>query len=291
MQAYLDVVRAVLQHGTRKPNRTGVDTLSCFALYYQHNLQDGFPLLTTKAVNWRNIVVETLWYLTGQRTLDFLHRHGCHFWDAWQQPDGTIPSPYGFFWRHFPSADHPAGFDQVRYVLEELARNPQSRRLAVSAWQPGHAQDSRLPPCHVFWVLNAQYDAVGAPRLCLHLTQRSCDIALGVPYNLACYSLLLSLLAQLAGLEAGTFAHSLIDAHIYTAKADGSDAEYDHCPGLKTQLSREPRPLPRLTIHPDLRSLDDVERLLHEADTDELMKHFRLEGYDPHPSIHFKVAV
>ena len=291
MQAYLDIVRNVLKHGTRKPNRTGVDTLSCFAEHYRHDLQSGFPLLTTKEVNWRNIVVETLWYLSGQRTLDILHRHNCHFWDAWQQEDGTIPSPYGWFWRHFPSPDHPQGFDQVRYILEELDRNPQSRRLAVSAWQPGHAQSSSLPPCHVFWVLNVQYDADNTPRLCLHLTQRSCDIALGVPYNLACYSLLLSLLAQLSGLATGTFSHTLIDAHIYIAKADGTQAEYDHRPGLEEQIARKPLPLPRLILSPELRTLEDVERLLEEADTDHLMSHFQLENYDPHPAIHFKVAV
>ena len=165
-----------------------------------------------------------------------------------------------------------------------------SRRMVVSAWAPGNAQKSQLPPCHAFWVVNVQLDTDGTERVCLHLTQRSCDVALGVPYNIAGYAFLLSLLAHMSGKRPGIFAHTLVDAHIYTAKADGSMDEYDHVPGLKAQLGREPRPLPRLTIDPGIRELDDIRGLL-EADTETLLEKFRLDDYRPHPAINFKVAV
>ena len=162
--------------------------------------------------------------------------------------------------------------------------------MVVSAWAPGNAQTSALPPCHAFWVVNVQMDDNGEPRLCLHLTQRSCDVALGVPYNIAGYSFLIHLFSHFSGIRPGIFAHTLIDAHIYTAKANGDMAEYDHIPGLKEQLERIPGKLPRLTIDPGLKSLDDIRGLL-EADTDTLLDAFKLDGYNPHPAINFKVAV
>jgi thymidylate synthase len=166
--------------------------------------------------------------------------------------------------------------------------------MVVVAWAPGNAQASKLPPCHAMYVLNVQLGESGDPYLCLHLTQRSCDVALGVPYNIAGYAFLLELFSRFSGIPAGIFAHTLIDAHVYTSKPDGhpgpSQAEYDHVPGLKLQLTREPRPLPRLTIHESIRSLEDIKPLL-EADTPEVMRHFTLEGYAPHPAILFKVAV
>ncbi len=292
MLAYLDIVREVLNKGTRKPNRTGVDTLSTFNINYEIDLRQGFPLLTTKAVAWKNIVVENLWFLSGDTHIDLLRKHHCKFWDPWADAQGRVPSAYGNFWRHFPvhQEGRPAFNDQVAWVLLELKRNPMSRRLVVSAWAPGNAQESKLPPCHAMFVLNVQNDAAGEPFLCMHLTQRSCDVALGIPYNLAGYALLLELFARLSGLRAGLFAHTLIDAHIYTAKPDGSLSDYDHVPGLREQLTRAPRPLPRLIISPAVRTLDDVGQLL-SADTDTLLAHFRLEGYDPHPPIKFKVAV
>ena len=180
--------------------------------------------------------------------------------------------------------------DQLRYVINELKQNPQSRRLVVSAWAPGNAQTSALPPCHAFWVMNVQQDANGKPMLCLHLTQRSCDIALGLPYNIAGYAFLLELMARFTGIKPGYFGHTLIDAHIYTAKADGSMADYDHIPGLKTQLARAPRALPRLEISDEIKALDDVTALL-EADTESLLDTFRLHDYQPHPALQFKVAV
>lgn len=293
MQAYHDVVRQVLERGRRKRNRTGVDTLSAFGIHYQVDLTDGFPLLTTKAMSWKNIVVENLWFLSGQTDIGMLRRHGCRFWDPWADVDGKVPSAYGSFWRRFPgqAADgSPAFADQVRTVLETLQRDPNSRRLVISAWAPHNALHSQLPPCHLLYVLNVQHGDDGTSRLNLHLTQRSADVALGVPYNLAGYAFVLHLFARFSGLTPGVFSHTLVDAHIYTAKEDGSMAEYDHVPGLKQQLQRTPRPLPTLHVDPSIRSLDDVEALF-DADTETVLNAFRIEGYDPHPALSFKVAV
>lgn len=296
MKQYLDLVRDVLEHGTRKPNRTGVDTLSTFDHNYEIDLRQGFPLLTTKEISWKNIVVENLWFLSGETDIGLLKKHGCKFWDPWADDAGKVPSAYGNFWRHFPVHDGDgagarASFnDQVAWVAEELKRNPMSRRLVVTAWAPGNAQTSKLPPCHLLFVFNVQLDPSGDPMLCLHLTQRSADVALGVPYNIAGYALLLELFSRITGIRAGLFGHTMIDAHVYTAKADGSMAEYDHVPGLRTQLTRAPRALPRLTIDPAIKSLDDLKPLL-QADTETVMKHFVLTGYEPYPGIPFKVAV
>lgn len=327
MKQYLDLVRKVLNEGTRKENRTGVDTLSTFGLHYNIDLEDGFPLLTTKAIKWKNIVVEMLWFLSGQKDIGILKKHGCKFWDAWADERGEVPSAYGNFWRAFPVHHEDAGTslsltfnDQIAWLLDELQRNPMSRRMVVSAWAPGNAQTSKLPPCHCMFVVNVQNvrahswqeyccahgnsfaDQTGGHgndhpeecaterRLCLHLTQRSCDIALGVPYNIASYTLLMHLLSRFSGIPVGTFSHTLIDAHVYTSKPDGSMAEYDHVPGLCEQLAREPSRLPRLRIDSSITSLDDVKFLL-KLSTNDLMKLFVLEGYDPHPAINFKVAV
>jgi thymidylate synthase len=292
LQQYLEVVRRVLDTGQRKANRTGVDTLSTFNVNYQIDLRQGFPLLTTKEISWKNIVVENLWFLSGDTRIDLLRHHGCRFWDPWADEDGKVPSAYGNFWRHFPvHNDNQTSFnDQVSWVVGELRNNPDSRRLVVSAWAPGNAQSSALPPCHAFWVLNVQRDENGAPLLCLHLTQRSCDVALGLPYNIAGYAFLLELISRFSGIPAGFLGHTLIDAHIYTAKADGSMAEYDHVPGLREQLLREPVALGQLEIDPSVQKLEDIDGLL-EANTDSLLDTFRLSGYTPHPAIGFKVAV
>jgi thymidylate synthase len=320
MKQYLDAVHEILERGTRKPNRTGVDTLSTFNINYEIDLQQGFPLLTTKAINWKNIVVEMLWFLSGSTNIDILKMHDCRFWGAWADPEtGEVPSAYGAYWRHFPVHDRPTedeknewigepigGFnDQLAWLIGELQRNPMSRRMVVSAWAPGNAQTSKLPPCHAMFVVNVQNadgivphpEGLGGTirgieqRLCLHLTQRSCDIALGVPYNIASYALLMHLLSRFGGIPVGTFAHTLVDAHAYTSKADGSMTEFDHVPGLKEQLTREPRRLSRLHIDESIKTLADVtDKLLH-ASTEDVMKCFVLEGYDPHPAINFKVAV
>jgi thymidylate synthase len=332
MRQYCDLVQHILDTGTRKENRTGVDTISTFGYYYEHDMDDGFPLLTTKEISWKNIVIENLWFLSGDKTIDFLKRHGCKFWDAWAEPENRneVPSAYGNFWRHFPlpgvNMDRMDGVfsnDQIAWVLAEMKKNPMSRRMVVSAWAPGNAQTSKLPPCHCLFAFNVQnevvqgeqggtvldsnFDENGAvvkevelhrkftvtkKRLCLHLTQRSCDAALGIPYNLAGYAFILQLFAQLSGLEPGIFGHTLIDAHIYTSKPNGDKAEYDHIPGLKEQIARKPRPLPRLRIDPSIKDLSDVEALLDPSvTTEDIMRLFVLEGYDPHPALKFKVAV
>jgi thymidylate synthase len=296
VKQYLDLVRSVLSTGTRKPNRTGVDTISTFNENYEIDLRKGFPLLTTKEISWKNIVVENLWFLSGETHIGLLKKHGCKFWDPWADETGDVPSAYGNFWRHFPvhagtgPTERAAFNDQIRWVAEELVRNPMSRRLVVSAWSPGNAQTSKLPPCHLLFMFNVQTDEKGEPILCLHLTQRSADVALGVPYNIAGYAFLLELFSRFTGIRAGIFGHTLVDAHVYTRKADGTMAEYDHVPGLKMQLERDPRTLPKLTIDPAIRSLDDLRPLL-DADTETVMRNFTLTGYAPHPAIAFKVAI
>lgn len=292
MKAYLDVVRKVLDNGTRKSNRTGIDTISLFNVNYQVSLRAGFPLLTTKKISWKNIVVELLWFLSGETHIDILRKHRCYFWDPWADENGKVPSAYGNFWRHYPVHGPilPAYNDQIAWVIKELKRNPSSRRLVVTAWAPGNAQTSALPPCHAMFVLNVQRDKRGEPVLNLHLTQRSADIALGVPYNLASYALLLHLFARFTGLTPGSFAHSMIDAHIYTARHDGGMGRYDHVPGLREQLTREPLPLPTIDIDSNIRSLQDVEALIHE-DTATILNAFRLYDYEAWPAIKFRVAV
>ncbi|MED6306293.1 MAG: thymidylate synthase [Candidatus Thermoplasmatota archaeon] len=290
MKQYLDLVKEVLKRGTRKENRTGVDTISAFNINYSIDLKDGFPLLTTKEISWKNIVVENLWFLSGDLHIGLLKKHGCKFWDHWADEDGFVPSAYGNFWRKFPVHGEPEYSDQVKYVLETIRKNPNSRRMVISAWAPGNAQISKLPPCHLLFIFNVQYDKNGEPRLCVHLTQRSCDVALGVPYNIAGYSFLLHLFAHLTGMKPGIFGHTLVDAHIYTKKTDGSMEEYDHIPGLREQLGRNPGKLPNLVVDPGIRTLDDVMSLL-DADTDTILSKFKLENYEPQPFIQFKVAV
>lgn len=328
MKQYLNVVREVMHTGTRKENRTGVDTISTFNFNYETDLCNGFPLLTTKEISWKNIVVEMLWFLSGKTDIGLLKHHKCKFWDAWADASGKVPSAYGNFWRRFPihstrdtsdwrvDGDPCLGFnDQIAWVINELKTNPMSRRMVVSAWAPGNAQFSKLPPCHSIFMLNVQNKTVEAKaigkfdfsdpqnplihgertseqRLCLHLTQRSCDVALGLPYNIASYALLIHLLGRFGSIEPGIFAHSIVDAHVYTSKPDGSMSEYDHIPGLMTQLTREPRPLPKLIINPSIRDLKDIESLMSlKLTTEEVMSNFIIEGYDPHPAIQFKVAV
>lgn len=318
MRAYFDMVTEVLVSGTRKENRTGVDTLSTFNFNYEllwdRSLVRGqltnrqylmqsyglpVPLLTTKKISWKNIVVEMLWFLSGDTSIDILKRHGCKFWDAWADEEGRVPSAYGNFWRRFPihlhhepHAAYAEYNDQIAWVVYQLRKNPMSRRLVVSAWAPENAQASALPPCHFAFVFNVQLDPRGEQRLCLHLTQRSCDVALGVPYNMASYGLLLLIMSHLTGIKPGTFAHTLIDLHAYTSKEDGSKAEWDHVPGLKEQLTRIPGSLPTLTIDPAIKELSDIEALMRpEVTTEQVLAAFKLEGYDPQPAIKFKVAV
>ena len=279
MKEYLDLVRLVLEQGSRKPSRTGVDTISYFGAHYRVDLAKGYPLLTTKEVVVKSMLHELLWYLTGEDHIRNL-RQKTRIWDAWADEQGNLDSPYGYFWRKIPSAKRQADgswqvreFDQIRHVIDTLKREPTSRRLVVSAWEPGNASKSRIPPCHYTYAFNVQ-----GGKLSCHLTQRSGDVALGIPFNLACYATLTQMIAQETSLGLGWFSHTIVDAHIYTAKADGSMAEYDHVPGLREQLKREPRPLPRLEI-----AKKPFDQLAFED--------FRITGYAPHPKIAFKVAV
>jgi thymidylate synthase len=279
VQEYLDLVRHVLDHGVRKPSRTGVDTLACFAASYRVDLARGFPLLTTKKMQWTSLLRELLWYLSGEDHIRNLRQH-TKIWDAWADENGRLDTAYGHYWRHFPSATRkPDGswdvreVDQIANVLHLLRTNPDSRRLVVTAWEPGNAWKSRLPPCHytfAFQVLEG--------RLNCHLNQRSGDVALGIPFNLAAYAALTQILAQQVGLKPGIFSHAIVDAHVYTAKPDGSGAEYDHVPGLLEQLERKPLPLPTLRI-----ADKPLEQLRFED--------FELLNYVSHDAIKFKVAV
>jgi thymidylate synthase len=293
MQQYLDLVRLVLDHGVRKTSRTGVDTLSYFGAFYRVDLAAGFPLLTTKKVNFNACLHELLWYLSGDDHIRNL-RKVTKIWDAWADEQGDLETAYGRYWRRFP---HPVQashgqvaetgegavrveeIDQIQYVIDEIRRNPFSRRLVVVAWEPGNAERSKLPPCHYTFAFNVSADEKGNPaKLNCHLTQRSGDVALGIPFNLACYATLTQMIAQEVGLALGHFAHTIVDAHIYCADPGSAMAAYDHVGGLREQLKREPRALPTLTI---------ARKPFNELRFED----FKLEHYEPHPAIPFKVAV
>ena len=279
MKEYLDLVRHVLENGTSKKSRTGVDTISYFGAFYRVDLSKGYPLLTTKEVNFTSMLRELLWYLSGEDHIRNLRQH-TKIWDAWADESGNLDTAYGRYWRRFP---HPCKdehgkwsvreVDQIQYIIDTLKKEPTSRRLVVTAWEPGNADTSKLPPCHYSFVFNVQDN-----RLNCHLTQRSGDIALGIPFNLACYATLTQMIAQETGLEVGWFGHTIVDAHIYTARPGSGMEEYDHVPGLREQLTREPRPLPRLVI---------ANKPFNELRFED----FRVEDYNPHPKIKFKVAV
>ncbi len=279
MKEYLDLVKLVLNEGVRKKTRTGVDTISYFAAFYKVDLSKGFPLLTTKKMEWNSLLHEVLWYLSGENHIRNLRKH-TKIWDAWADEDGNLETAYGYYWRHFPSAEkNKSGewqvreVDQIQYVIDEIKRKPYSRRLVVSAWEPGNATKSKLPPCHYSFAFN-----VSNGKLNCHLTQRSGDIALGIPFNLAAYSILTQIIAQETGLGLGYFAHTIIDAHIYVAEKGSATEQFDHREGLLEQLKREPYPLPRLKI---------AEKPINELQFED----FELLDYKYHDKIKFKVAV
>ena len=270
MREYLDLVDRVLTNGVYKTNRTGVDTISTFAEHYSVDLQKGYPLLTTKKVNFKSMLYEVLWYLSGEDHIRNLQKH-TKIWDAWADENGNLDTAYGRYWRRFPSAQiNPATgkydvveIDQLGRIIEILKTDPNSRRMVVTAWEPGNALSSKLPPCHYSFAFN-----VMEGRLNCHLTQRSGDIALGIPFNLACYSLLTQILAQETNLEVGIFSHTIVDAHIYV----------NHVDGLKEQLRRTPKARPTLKIA--RKPIDE----LHFED-------FTLLGYEYDQPIKFEVAV
>lgn len=279
MKQYLDLVRLVMKEGVRKSTRTGIDTISYFSANYKVDLSLGFPLLTTKKMEWKSLLHEVLWYLSGENHIRNLRKH-TKIWDAWADEDGNLETAYGYYWRHFPSAQKDKNgnwqvteTDQIQYVIDEIKRNPNSRRLIVSAWEPGNAIHSKLPPCHYTFAFN-----VAGDKLNCHLCQRSGDIALGIPFNLAAYSILTMIIAKETGLKPGIFSHTIIDAHIYVADKGSETEKYDHLEGLKEQLLREPLPLSKLTI---------ADKPINELTFED----FELTGYQSHPKIKFEVAV
>ncbi|MGE0392872.1 MAG: thymidylate synthase [Vicinamibacterales bacterium] len=264
MQAYHDLVRRILDHGVRKNDRTGTGTLSVFGHQMRFDLARGFPLLTTKKVHLPSIVHELLWFLTGGTNVRYLQERGVTIWDEWADADGNLGPVYGYQWRSWPAADGTA-IDQIAQVIRTIRRNPDSRRLMVSAWNPADVDRMKLPPCHVlfqFYVANG--------RLSCQLYQRSADVFLGVPFNIASYALLTLMVAQVTDLEPGEFVHTFGDAHLYT----------NHLDQARLLLSREERPLPRMRLNPAVRDIDGFR-----------YEDFTLEGYDPHPAIKAPVAV
>ncbi|MDP2431727.1 MAG: thymidylate synthase [Pseudomonadota bacterium] len=264
MRQYLDLLNHVLAHGTRKDDRTGTGTISVFGHQMRFDLQAGFPLLTTKKVHLKSILHELLWFLKGDTNIQYLKDNGVSIWDEWADENGDLGPIYGYQWRSWPAADG-RHIDQISEVLETLKQNPDSRRIIVSAWNVGELPNMRLPPCHAFFQF---YVADG--KLSCQLYQRSADIFLGVPFNIASYALLTLMMAQATGLKPGDFVHTLGDAHIYL----------NHLDQVKLQLSREPRALPTMRLNPEV---TDLFAFKYED--------FTLEGYDPHPGIKAPVAV
>lgn len=264
MRAYLELLREVLETGTAKGDRTGTGTFSVFGRQLRFDLAEGFPLVTTKKLHLKSIVHELLWFLRGETNVAYLREHGVSIWDEWADDDGELGPVYGRQWRAWPAPDGRS-IDQLAAVIEEIRRNPDSRRLVVSAWNVAELPAMALQPCHALF----QFHVAGG-RLSCQLYQRSADIFLGVPFNIASYALLTHLVAQVTGLEAGDFVHSFGDLHLYA----------NHVDQAREQLRREPRPLPRLRLDPSVRDIDGFRH-----------GHIAFEGYDPHPAIRAPVAV
>lgn len=264
MKQYLDLINRVLTEGADKGDRTGTGTRSVFGHQMRFNLEDGFPLLTTKKLHLKSIIYELLWFLQGDTNVKYLQEHGVRIWNEWADANGELGPIYGKQWRSWP--DYRGGsIDQIAEIINTIKTNPDSRRIIVNAWNVAQIDEMALPPCHCFFQF---YVAEG--RLSLQLYQRSADIFLGVPFNIASYALLLMMAAQVTGLKAGDFVHTLGDAHIYT----------NHFEQARLQLTRDPRPLPRMSINPEVKDIFDFK-----------YEDFTLEGYDPHPHIKATVAV
>ena len=264
MRQYLDLVQLVLDHGARKEDRTGTGTLSIFGHQMRFDLAKGFPLLTTKKLHVKSIIYELLWMLRGDTNIHYLNEHGVTIWDEWADEAGELGPVYGAQWRSWRGPEGKM-VDQIISVLEGIRENPHSRRHVVNAWNPADIEAMALPPCHVLFQF---YVADG--KLSCHLYQRSADIFLGVPFNIASYSLLTMMVAQVVNLKPGDFVHSFGDAHIYL----------NHLDQARLQLSREPRPLPEMRLNPDVTSIFDF----HYQD-------FQLLHYDPHPHIKAQVSI
>ena len=264
MKPYLDLLRRIMDEGTVKHDRTGVGTKSVFGHQMRFDLSEGFPLLTTKKVHLKSIIYELLWFIAGDTNVKYLQDHGVTIWDEWADENGDLGPVYGHQWRSWPAPDGRV-IDQLSMVIDTIRRNPDSRRMLVSAWNPAEVDRMALPPCHCLFQF---YVADG--KLSCQLYQRSADVFLGVPFNIASYALLTMMIAQVCGLEPGEFVHTTGDTHIYR----------NHFDQVATQLSREPRPLPRMRINPEVKSLFDFT-----------YEDFTLEGYDPWPAIKAPVAV
>jgi thymidylate synthase len=264
MKQYLDLLRHVLDRGAEKADRTGTGTLSVFGWQMRFDLADGFPLVTTKKLHLRSIVHELLWFLRGETNIRYLKENGVSIWDEWADANGELGPVYGKQWRAWSAADGKT-IDQITWLIEEIKRNPDSRRLIVSAWNVGELSKMALQPCHALFQFH-----VAQGRLSCQLYQRSADIFLGVPFNIASYALLTHMVAQVCGLRAGDFVHTLGDAHLYT----------NHFEQARTQLAREPLPLPTLRLNPDVRSIFDFR-----------FDDIAIEGYQSHAAIKAPVAV
>jgi len=264
MEQYLNLCRHILKEGTEKGDRTGTGTISVFGAQMRFDLQKGFPLLTTKKLHLKSIIHELLWFLKGDTNVKYLQDHGVRIWNEWADEDGELGPVYGKQWRSWPTEDGDT-IDQISNVMEQIKNNPNSRRLIVNAWNVGEIEKMALPPCHCLFQF---YVADG--KLSCQLYQRSADVFLGVPFNIASYALLTMMVAQVCGLEPGDFVHTFGDAHIYS----------NHLEQVKTQLDREPRPLPKMEINPEVQSIFDFS-----------YEDFTLTNYDPHPHIKGKVSV
>ena len=264
MKQYLDLLQHVLDHGILKEDRTGTGTHSVFGYQMRFDLQNGFPLLTTKKLHLKSIIHELLWFLKGDTNVKYLQANGVRIWNEWADENGDLGHIYGYQWRSWP--DYDGGhIDQIKEAIDTIQNNPDSRRIIVSAWNVADLPQMNLPPCHAFFQF---YVANG--KLSLQLYQRSADIFLGVPFNIASYALLLMMVAQVTGLEAGDFVHTLGDAHIYN----------NHIEQVREQLSREPRALPTMKLNPNVKSIFDFK-----------YEDFELTDYNPHTHIAGKVAV
>ena len=264
MRQYLELLQRIRTEGVRKNDRTGTGTISVFGHQMRFNLEEGFPLVTTKKLHLKSIIYELLWFLRGDTNVKYLQDNGVRIWNEWADADGNLGPVYGHQWRSW--RDYDGGcIDQISEAVETIKHNPDSRRIVVTAWNPADVKDMALPPCHMFFQF---YVADG--RLSLQMYQRSADTFLGVPFNIASYALLLMMVAQVTGLRAGDFVHTIGDAHIYL----------NHLEQVDLQLSRTPRPLPTMVLNPDVRSIFDFK-----------YEDFRLEGYDPWPHIKGVVSV